>query len=371
MSRKGENIFKRGDGRWEARYIRGYELSGKIKYGFCYGKTYKEVKEKAARCRAALLNNEPLPLSSSRHRFAFYCEEWLRLEKGRVKESTYVKYDTILKKHILPRLGSCFPPGINTRIVEELKEEMFREGLSAKTIRDVLTLLHTILRHVSGQYPGVFPMVEIAYPREQKKEIRVLDMEEQKRFIAYLQTDMDACRFGVLLAMLTGLRIGELCALRWKNVSLRDRTIHVDATMQRLRDYEGCGNPKTRILISSPKSGTSVRTIPLTGSLGRLCEQYDPHNPAAFLLTGTERFMEPRQLQKRFSQYVKDCGLEGVHFHTIRHTFATRCVESGFELKSLSEILGHASTSITLGRYVHSSMDLKRTNMDKLTLIEL
>ncbi len=366
MSRRGENIFKRKDGRWEARYIKGYELSGKVRYGFCYGKTYKEAKEKAAQCRAALLNNMPLPVKGSCHTLAFYCEEWLRLEKGKVKDSTYVKYDTILKKHILPGLGGRSPAEVSARLVEQFKQELLAHGLSAKTVRDILMVLHAILKYTAGQCPGEFPQVEIAYPKGPKKEVRVLDPEEQQRFIAYLQTDMDACKFGILLALLTGLRIGELCALRWENISLKNRTIHVDATMQRLRVLDGTGQGKTKVMIGCPKSDTSIRTIPLTDSAVRLCRQYDPHCPAAFLLTGTEQFMEPRLVQIRLAKYVKACGLEGVHFHTIRHTFATRCVEAGFEIKSLSEILGHANTSITMDCYVHSSMELKRINMEKL-----
>ncbi len=371
MARKGENIFKRKDGRWEARYVKGYELSGKIKYGFCYGKTYREAKEKAARCKAALLTGAPLPTAKNRHRFAYFCQEWLQLERGRVKESTYVKYDGVLKKHILPKLGGCFPLGISTQLVERFKQELLAEGLSAKTTRDILVVLHTALKYTASCFPGVFPAVEIAYPNEPKKEARVLSLEEQQRFMAYLQTDMDNCKFGILLALLTGLRIGELCALQWENVSLQDRTIQVKATMQRLRDYDAVDDKKTKVVISSPKTGASIRVIPLTESAAELCGWFDPHRPAAFLLTGTEQFMEPRQVQKRLARYTKNCGLEGVHFHTIRHTFATRCVEAGFEIKSLSEILGHASTTITLNRYVHSSMEMKRANMNKLASVGL
>lgn len=371
MPKKGENIFKRKDGRWEARYVKGYELSGKIRYGFCYGKTYKEAKEKVTRCKAALLAGAPLPVAGNRHRLAFFCEEWLRQERGKVKESTYVKYDAMLTKHVLPKLGGCFPLGVNTQLIEQFKQELLEEDLSPKTVRDILTMLRTILKYTAGQFPGVFPAVEISYPKEQKKEARVLSVEEQQRFVSYLQTDMDECKFGVLLALLTGLRIGELCALRWESVSLRNRTIHVGATMQRLRNLDTPGGGKTKIVIGSPKSDTSIRTIPLTDAAARLCGQYDPHCPTAFLLTGTEKYMEPRQLQKRLAKYTKECGLEGVHFHTIRHTFATRCVEVGFEIKSLSEILGHANTTITLDRYVHSSMELKRENMDKLAAVGL
>ena len=371
MARKGENIFKRGDGRWEARYIKGHELSGKIRYGFCYGRTYKEAKEKVTLCKAAVLSGAPLPESGSRRRLAAFCREWMELEKGKVKGSTYAKYDTILTKYILPGLGGCFLPGITTRQVEQFKQGLLDKGLSAKTVRDVLTVLRSVLKYAGSQFPGGLPAVEFAYPKEPKREARVLDPEEQQRFADYLRADMDECKFGILLALLTGIRLGELCALRWENVSLKNRTIHVCATMQRLRNYGGTGGGKTKVVISSPKSDASVRTIPLTENAVRLCGRYDPHCPAAFLLTGTERFMEPREVQKRLAKYTRECGLEGVHFHTIRHTFATRCVEAGFEIKSLSEILGHADTSITLNRYVHSSMELKRENMDKLAAVGL
>ena len=121
---KGENIFKRKDGRWEARYIKGYELSGKIKYGFCYGKTYREAKEKVTKCKAALVSGKPVPSANSRRRFSFYCDEWLRLRKPKVKESTYIKYDTALIKHIKPKLGGCFPMGITTGLIDGFTEEL-------------------------------------------------------------------------------------------------------------------------------------------------------------------------------------------------------------------------------------------------------
>ncbi len=308
---------------------------------------------------------------SGRQKFAFFCEEWLRLERGRVKDSTYVKYNAILTKHIIPKLGGCAPSGISTPLVERFKRGLLDEGLSAKTVRDILAVLQSVLRHMTKQCPGPFTAAEVSYPRELQKEARVLSIEEQRRFATYLRADMDECKFGILLALSTGLRIGELCALRWRDVSLQDRTIRVVATMQRLQDLDGSGGGKTKVVIGSPKTDSSARTIPLMDSAVDLCAQFDPHCPAAFLLTGTERYMEPRQVQKRLAKYTAACGIEGVHFHSIRHTFATRCVEVGFEIKTLSEILGHANTSITLNRYVHSSMDLKRTNMEKLAAMEL
>ena len=367
---KGENIFKRKDGRWEARYVKGYELSGKIKYGFCYGRTYKEAKEKVLKHKAALVTGQAIPKSNSKHRFGFYCDEWLASVKGNLKEATYVKYVSILEKHIKPKLGGCFPLALSTSLVECFRDELLLiDELSPKTVKDILVLLRSVLKYTAKQFPNEFPQIDINYPKETKKEMRVMSRDEQQNLIGYLLDDMDECKFGILLSLFTGIRIGELCALRWENVSLEDNTIRITSTMQRLQDYDG--ETKTKILIGSPKSDTSQRTIPLTDQAAELCGRMYPQSKAAYVLTGTEKYMEPRTLQYRLEKYTGDCGLEGVHFHTLRHTFATRCVEVGFEIKSLSEILGHASTTITLDRYVHASIELKRDNMSKLSAVGL
>lgn len=369
---KGENIFKRKDGRWEARYIKGYELSGKIKYGFCYGKTYKEAKEKVAKFKSAIADGRPIPQAGSRHRFAFYCDEWLSLRKSSIRESTYIKYDTVLEKHIKPKLGGCFPMGITTGVVDDFTRELlFKEKLAVKTAHDILVVLHSILKYISSQFPGTAPTVEIKYPREIRKEMRVLSRDEQERFVKYLLENMDECKFAVLLMLDSGIRIGEMCALKWGNINLKEQTIRITETLQRLHDAEKTGEAHTHIVIGAPKSGTSMRTIPLTERAVRLCQRFAVENDNAYVLTGTEKYMEPRTLQYRIEKYTKECGLEGVHAHTLRHTFATRAVEVGFEIKSLSEVLGHSTTTITLERYVHSSMELKRSNMDKLTAVGL
>lgn len=364
---KGENIFKRKDGRWEARYIKGHELSGKIKYGFCYGKTYREAKKKVSKCKAALLSGNPLPTGGQRRRFAFYCEEWLRLKMGKVRESTYNKYSTVLEKHIKPRLGGCFPSGITTEVIDGFsKELLFENAMSPKTVHDILVILRSILKYAAVPFPGVFPGVEICYPKDSRKEMRVLSREEQARFVNYLLNDMDTCKFGLLLALFSGVRIGELCALKWENLNLREQTICISATLQRLQSSDAPGGRKTRIVIGAPKSDTSVRTIPMNDSAACLCRRMEIKNAGAYILTDTENYMEPRALQYRIEKYTRACGLEGVYAHTLRYTFATRAVEVGFEIKSLSEVLGHSTTTITLERYVHSSMELKRTNMEKL-----
>ena len=370
MAKKGENIFKRKDGRWEARYIKGYAVSGKIRYGFCYGKTYREAKEKVMREKLALLNGTQAPSNRNRRQFSFFCDEWLALVRSEVRESTYVKYSTILEKHIKPKLGKYYPLALSTKTVEDFKWELLDvNDLSPKTVKDIMIVLCTVTKYTARLFPGQFPPLEFRYPKIDRKEMRVLTVDEQQRLTAHLLSDLDECRFGILLAMLTGIRLGELCALRWENISIEERIIKICATMQRLKNMDQNAETKTRLWVGNPKSDTSYRIIPIPESMVGLCRKMIQHCPATYILTGTPEPMEPRAVQYRLDKYAKECGIEGIHFHTLRHSFATRCVEAGFEVKSLSEILGHANTSITLDRYVHSSLDLKRANMNKLSLV--
>lgn len=372
---KGENIFKRKDGRWEARYIKGHEVSGKIKYGFCYGKTYREAKEKAAKCRAELLNGKIINSGTERRRMDFYCDEWLKSKKNRIKESTYIKYETILTLHIKPKLGLRFPIEITSEMIQCFSDELLeKEKLSPKTVKDIMVVFRSVLQYATKKNPEIKDAFEIPYPREERKVMRVLSREEQKHLILYLTDEMDDCKFGILLALYTGIRIGELCALRWENISLEDKTIRITGTIQRLKipaSETEQSSTKTRVVINSPKSSSSLRIIPLTDCAAALCQRMYAKSKDIYILTRTKYPMEPRTLQYRLKKYTDACGLEGVHFHTLRHTFATRCVEVGFEIKSLSEILGHSSTTVTLERYVHSSIELKRDNMNKLEKIGL
>ncbi len=369
---KGENIFKRKDGRWEARYIKGRDLSGKAKYGFCYGKTYKEAKDKVIKQKAAVLEGRIIPETDSRHRFAYYCDEWLQLRRYNIKESSYVKYGMILEKYIKPKLGACLPIKITSRFVDEFAHELLVDDkLASKSVHDILVVLHGILNYISEQMQGIFPTIKIHYPKEYRKQVRVLSLEEQTKFIKYLLTNTDACKFGVLLMLLTGVRIGELCALKWDDVDLKEHTICIKATLQRLHNTAMESKTHTHVIIGAPKSDTSVRTIPLSDYATKLCQKFAVKNRSTYILTTTDKYMEPRTLQYHIKKYTRDCDLVGVHAHTLRHTFATRAVEVGFEIKSLSEVLGHANTNITLQRYVHSSMELKKANMKKLKSIGL
>ena len=376
MPRRGENIYKRKDNRWEGRYIKGRLPSGKAQFGYVYAKTYQEVKRKLIE-QQALYCQQPELVQKQHVSFSVYCDQWILLNRDRVKESTWIKYRNIVNNHIKPHIGQYTVQKLDAVVLESFSHTLLvsgarnkEGGLSAKTVKDILVVVHSILKYVQRNTGKQCPSFQMIYPKQYKKQMRVLSKEEQERLIAYLLQEMDACKFGVLLTLLTGMRIGEVCALRWQDISIDEKTIHVCNTMQRLQKIETrWTSQKTRVLITEPKTESSNRMIPLTDYAVALCKQCYCENQSAFVLTGTEQFMEPPTLQYRLHKYTADCGLSEVHFHVLRHTFATRCVEVGFEVKSLSEILGHSSVQVTLDRYVHSSLDLKRKNMNKLAAI--
>ena len=370
MSRKGENIYKRKDNRWEGRYIKGYCEDGALKYGYVYASTYTQVKERLQKAKTNLAIGVKMG-NRSKRKFDDYAAEWLQVNRHKITESTYVKYLTVVDKHLIRAFGGMRPEMITTAIISDFAARLVNvDGLSPKTATDILTILSSILKYARKTLGAIMPEVEIIYPKIVKKEMRVLSRSEQDRLIAELTRDMDEYKFGILLALSTGLRIGELCALKWEDVNFEDGFIRVRSTMQRLKNTEASTLKyfSTKIVISAPKSEGSARLIPMTENAWTLCKRFCRGGATAFVLTGdTNRYCEPRKLQYHFWRITRKVGLEKVNFHALRHTFATRCVEVGFEIKSLSEILGHSSPKITLERYVHSSMELKRDNMSRLS----
>ena len=201
------------------------------------------------------------------------------------------------------------------------------------------------------------------------KNIEVLSKSQQDKLTSYLVNNLNNTSLGILICLYTGIRIGEICALKFDDISIADKTVHIHKTMQRVQNFTPLKETKTDVIISTPKSKSSVRDIPMPEFLIAAITKNNMYVPKAYLLTGElHSYIEPRTLENRFKKCICSCGIANVSFHTLRHTFATRCVELGFETKSLSEILGHSSVNITLNRYVHSSMELKRMNMEKLNL---
>ena len=196
--------------------------------------------------------------------------------------------------------------------------------------------------------------------------MRVLDRQEETALMGFLAREMDLGKFGIYMALRTGMRLGEICALRWCDISFYTQMISVRHTVQRVQFPESENCARTRLVMGSPKSESSFRTIPLMPDMAALCQKFYPGSQEAFVLTGAKQCMEPRKLQRRLKVCTDACRLDQVHFHTLRHTFATRCVEAGFDLKTLSAILGHASVNITLNQYVHPDAEFMRANMSLL-----
>ena len=385
---RGENVFQRKDGRYEARYIKGRRADGRPLYGFCYGRTYEEAKDKADKARERIGQTEPAAQKAEhgqRPDMACFCDRWLSANSARLKPSSRAKYRTDIENHIKPFFGDKLPGEILPEEIDGFTRSLLTgKGLSPKTVRSILTLFHSILSYTGKRSGGKLPDVEITYPKSFRKNTRVLDEKEETALVQLLAREMDACKFGVYLALRTGMRIGEICALRWCDISFEAAAISVCHTALRLPRGNACqADPdrpsaaagddggalalsRTELVIGTPKSESSLRLIPLMPDIATLCERFRPEEPGAFLLTGTDRCMDPRKLQRHLKKYLEECGIPEAHFHTLRHTFATRCVEAGFDVKTLSEILGHSNIGITMNLYVHPNLDLKRENMNRL-----
>ena len=370
MPRRGENIRKRKDGRWEGRIKDGKDINGKTKYKSIYAWSYTELRqamkkyEKAVKKKGA--GNQNISLEKM-------CSDWLKEIEITVKQSTYARYTFSIEKHILPYFGARSIYELSKADIEEfikVKTERFRlgqkGGLSPKSIKDLICILTQILKY--GERNGFSIGFEYKFlqPSVQRPETQVLTIDEQKRFIKYVKENLNHENVGVLICLYTGIRLGELCALTWKDIDLQSGTLKISKTLQRIPASEGVR--KTKIIIDQPKSKNSNRKIPIPAfllkDLRNLSSRYDTE---AYVLTGQKnRFIEPRTYQNKFKKYLKLAQMPDINFHALRHTFATRAVENDFEIKSLSEILGHATVNFTLDRYVHSSEELKKMEMNKM-----
>ncbi|MCL2050264.1 MAG: site-specific integrase, partial [Lachnospiraceae bacterium] len=272
MAKHGENIYKRKDGRWEARVIKGYTEQGKALYAYFYGRTYKEAKDKIFASLPFYIGDSAKPTDNkgSPH-FCDVLDTWLGSREVGLKKSSYVKYLNLINNHIKPSLGHYALTGItgallNAYIAEKLKMGKCgtKGGLSEKTVRDIVTLIKSVLRFAKDK--GLLSDVvniNITLPREKPKEMRVLTKEEQAVFEKHLCSDMDASKLGVLLCLYTGLRIGEICAMKWSDIALEEHKLTVSHTMQRLQTTDEECSSKTEVLVTGPKSDYSTRTIPL------------------------------------------------------------------------------------------------------------
>lgn len=305
--------------------------------------------------------------------------EWLKSRKYEVKESTLANYRYFLDHYILPDLGRRPLQKLDANSLLAYAEGLESRGSGAATINKCLVILHMLLEYAAESGCKVAERRSVKTVRRKNRKISILTEEEQTRLNRYLFGKecplRREIRMGIILSLYTGLRIGEVCALKWENLDLSRGMILVEKTMSRIYIGEEetgkkSGKPRrTRIEISSPKTENSRREIPLPGFLQEYLrnEQRERHQyPEYYVLTGTQRPMEPRNYSYHFYKVRRDLGLVKCNYHMLRHTFATKCVEAGFDMKTLSEILGHSNVSTTLNLYAHPTMQMKRNYMEKL-----
>lgn len=360
MPRRGENIRKRTDGRWEGRYIYERGTDGKAKYRSVYAKSYTEVKD----ALAVLKSNKPLENKKGRsviETFGIVAKHWMEECEIRLKYSTVVKYTELLEKHILPVYSKVSIYMVTSENVAQFLKNK-AETLSNSTIQSILTVIKAVLRYANKRGQVDAHILKINIPKKTERNVTALTVAECTRLEEYLINDMGLMELGNYLCLYTGLRIGELCALRWCDVDIACLSLRINSTLQRIKNPDRLSPAKTVIMISEPKSVSSKRQIPLPFPLVAILRRYVTGDNC-FLLSGTEKPVEPRTVQYWFSKCAKKLNLSHSNFHCLRHTFATKCIEVGFDVKTLSEILGHSRVEITLNKYVHSSEERKRSQM--------
>lgn len=354
MAKRGEHIRKRKDGRWEGRYVEKRNDQSKMRS--VYAKSYSEVKQKllVAKCQLSSITEQQENVGILVQQVA---EEWLQEVKEKRKYATYVKYRNVYQKHIFPNLENV---EITQLSIDKVNECISGE-LSNNSIKGVYCVLNQISAFGANHY-NTQPFKLVRTTRYSRLEpVKILNQTEQNQLVKVICQDMDIYKAGIYLCLATGLRLGEICALRWSDVDTENHMIYVRRTVQRIAVENE--QTKTILLETPPKTLHSIRDIPIPEQVSELLKRYKKDN---IYVLGTNSPMEPRTYQYKFSAYLATAGIEKKNFHILRHTFATNCISNGADVKSVSEILGHSDVKITLNRYVHPSLNTKRNYLNNL-----
>ena len=390
MCKIGRGIHKRKDGRYEARICIGRNPDGR--YNYLYGIDFNLAAAKD-KLQIRLVEHEREQSEKLRHNalFSTITEKWLDVY-GRIrKTSTVAKYTDYCNCYILPVLGDKNISDITNMDITALYCKLTNDAeglyLSRNTIKSVMQVLNLIKNYAQSIGYKVNFMPTSIDIKTRPNDIRALDKEEQRKLCRYLLNNPSPINTGIYLAYRTGIRVGELCGLMWDDISLDGEKMHIERTLQRIRDtdwknsegidiidndddanndekYTGKAKCKTKILIGAPKSDKSRRTIPLSRELCEILRDF--YRPGTYFLTCNEKYIEPRMVQYHFKRILQKCDIEPVKFHILRHTFATTSIEAGVDVKCLSAILGHSSVRVTLDIYVHPTLEMKLKSMAKI-----
>ena len=292
-------------------------------------------------------------------------EECKEEKKKYVKKSTYAAYQLLIQNHIKPYFGDLYE--VNEEKVQQFVFDKLDAGLSEKTIRDIIIVLKMILKF--GIKNGYLEYVQIdaKFPsKQEKKDLDVLSKADQKKFMEHLRNNFTFKNLGIFICLSTGMRIGEICGLRWCDVDTVEGVIKVRHTLQRIYIIEG-ETRHTELLLDIPKTANSVRDIPMSSELLKMLKSLNKVvNENYYVISNDIKPIEPRTYRNYYKKLCKQLDIPELKFHGLRHSFATRCIESKADYKTVSVLLGHSNISTTLNLYVHPNKEQKKKTIDKM-----
>ncbi|SDG48571.1 tyrosine-type recombinase/integrase [Epilithonimonas hungarica] len=290
---------------------------------------------------------------------------WKIDKKQYVKKSSFSAYTLLIENHLLPNFGNKI--AIEEADVQSFVFQKLETGLSHKTIKDILIVLKMILKFGAKNKWLKYTPFDIQFPTEREKHnIEVLTKTDQKKIMNYIQEHFTFRNLGVYICLSAGMRIGEVCALTWEDIDTDNGIISVNRTIQRIYVIED-GIRKTELILDTPKTKNSIREIPISKDLLRILKPFKKIvNPSFFVLTNDAKPTEPRTYRSYYKNLMKELKMPELKFHGLRHSFATRCIESNCDYKTVSVLLGHSNISTTLNLYVHPNMEQKKKAIEQM-----
>lgn len=290
---------------------------------------------------------------------------WKEEKRQFVKKSTFAAYSLIVETHLQPAFGNL--TAVTEKDVQDFVLQKLNGGLSQKTIKDMLIVLRMILKFGAKKNYCVYAPIDVIFPTDrERQELEVLSIANQKKIMRFVEDNFTFRNLGIFICLSTGIRIGEICALTWDDIDIENGVIHIRKTIQRIYVKEN-GIKKTELLIDTPKTATSMRDIPMIKDLYEILKPLKKVvNNDYFVLTNEATPTEPRTYRNYYKKLLDKLGIPPIKFHGLRHSFATRCIESKCDYKTVSVILGHSNISTTLNLYVHPNYEQKKKCIDKM-----
>lgn len=297
---------------------------------------------------------------------------WQDSNSIRLKQGTINKYSSLIESQIIPKIGKLPVSQITTMQINNFLSTLSHSGrldgtggLSPSYIRTISYIISATISFGASEEMCQALTGKIQKPSIPKRELQILTHSEQEKIEAYVLNNLSPTGVGVMISLYAGLRIGEVCAISWDDVDLPNGLLAVRHTVSRIKAKNSV--QKTELILDEPKTKTSKRIIPISPSLLAVLQKFKPLSKSRFVASDNENFISPRTYEDRFQRLLALNQVPAINYHSLRHTFATRCIEVGVDVKTLSEILGHADVSITLNTYVHSSIEMKKRQLAKLT----